>query len=88
MPATPVPIAADCTDGFLCGAWKRPLAYLDETVRANISSFGLLDPAAVAAALARLERDVADGTWAARNADLITQDEADFGYRLLVAELP
>ena len=83
-----MPIAADCTDGFLCGAWKRPLAYLDETVRANISSFSLLDPAVVAAALARLERDVADGTWAARNADLIAQDEADFGYRLLVAELP
>ena len=85
--AMPVPIAADCTDGFLCAAWKRPLAYLDETVRANISSFALLDPAVVAAALARLERDVADGTWAERNADLIAQDEADFGYRLLVAEL-
>ena len=86
--AMPVPIAADCTDGFLCAAWKDPLAYLDETVRANISSFALLDPAVVASALARLERDVADGTWAARNADLTAQDEADCGYRLLVAELP
>jgi SAM-dependent methyltransferase len=85
--ALPVPIAADCSDGFLCAAWKRPLAYLDETVRANISSFTLLDPALVAEALARLERDVADGTWKARNADLIAHDEADFGYRLLVAEL-
>ena len=56
-------------------------------MRANISSFALLDPAVVAAALARLERDVADGTWAERNADLIAGDEADFGYRLLVAEL-
>jgi SAM-dependent methyltransferase len=85
--STPVPIAADCTDGFLCGAWMRPLSYLDETVRANISSFALLDPATLAAALARLEQDVADGTWAERNADLIARDEADFGYRLLVAEL-
>lgn len=83
----PVPIADDCTDGFLCATWKRPLAYLDETVRANISAFGQLDPAAVAAGLSRLERDVADGTWAARNADLIAGHEADFGYRLLVAEL-
>jgi SAM-dependent methyltransferase len=86
--ATSVPIPADCTDGFLCAAWKRPLMYLDETVRSNISSFAPLDPATVPAALARLERDVADGTWAERNADLITLDEADFGYRLLVAELP
>ncbi len=81
----PVPIAHDCTDGFLCAWWKRPLAYLDETVRANISPFSLLPPEAVAEALGRLERDVADGTWAARNAELLAQDEADFGYRLLVA---
>jgi SAM-dependent methyltransferase len=86
--ATPVPIGADCTDGFLCAAWMRPLSYLDETVRANISSFSPLDPDTVAAALARLERDVADGTWAERNAELIGHDQADFGYRLLVAELP
>ncbi len=83
--AIPVLIAADCTDGFLCASWKRPLAYLDEMVRANISSFGLLPPAVVTAALARLERDVADGSWARRNADLLAHDEADFGYRLLVA---
>ena len=38
----------------------------------------------MAPALARLERDVADGTWAERNADLLALDEADFGYRLLV----
>jgi SAM-dependent methyltransferase len=84
----PVPIAHDCTDGFLCASWRRPLAYLEATVRANISTFSLLDPAAVAAAMSRLERDVADGTWADRNADLIAGDEADFGYRLLVADAP
>jgi hypothetical protein len=39
----------------------------------------------VAEALGRLERDVADGTWAARNEELLAHDEADFGYRLLVA---
>jgi SAM-dependent methyltransferase len=85
--AVPVPIAGDCTDGFLCASWKRPLAYLDETVRANISTFALVDAATTAAALARLEQDVADGTWAERNADLIARDQADLGYRLLVAEL-
>jgi SAM-dependent methyltransferase len=81
----PVPIAHDCSDGFLCAWWRRPLAYLDDGVRANISSFAPLAPGDLAAALARLERDVADGTWAERNAALIAHDEADFGYRLLVA---
>ena len=39
--ALPVPIADDCTDGFLCAAWKRPLRYLDETARANISNLAV-----------------------------------------------
>ena len=82
----PVPIAHDCKDGFLCAWWRRPLAYLEEGVRANISNLATLDAAVLAEALGRLERDVADGSWAERNADLLTQDEADFGYRLLVAQ--
>jgi SAM-dependent methyltransferase len=80
----PVPIARDCSDGFLCAWWQRPLAYCEARVRANISSLAVLDPAVAAEMMGRLERDVADGSWAARNADLLTQDEADFGYRLLV----
>jgi hypothetical protein len=36
--------------------------------------------------MARLERDVADGIWDARNAELFARNEHDFGYRLLVAE--
>jgi SAM-dependent methyltransferase len=82
--AQPVPIPEDCTDGFLCAAWKRPLTYLDETARANISSLAVLPPETLLPALARLERDVLDGTWADRNADLLGLDRADFGYRLLV----
>ena len=62
-----VPIPADCRDGFLCagGAAAR---YLDETARANISSFAMLPAEVVTRRSARLERDVADGTWAGRNA--------------------
>jgi SAM-dependent methyltransferase len=80
-----VPIAHDCSDGFLCAWWRRPLAYLDAGVRANVSSLAVLGDSAVAGPLERLRRDVADGTWAKRNAELIAADEADFGYRLLVA---
>ena len=81
----PVPIAHDCTDGFLCAAWKRPLTYLDDTARANISNLAVLPPEVVNPAMARLERDVVEGSWAERNAHLLELDEADFGYRLLVA---
>ena len=84
--AVPVPIAEDCSDGFLCAAWKRPLTYLDAMARANISNLAILPPDTVAAATVRLERDVADGTWAERNAGLLALDEADFGYRLLIAQ--
>jgi SAM-dependent methyltransferase len=80
-----VPIPHDCSDGFLCAWWRRPLAYLDPGVRANISSLAALGDSAVAGSLERLRRDVADGTWAERNAELSAADEADFGYRLLVA---
>ena len=80
-----MPIAHDCTDGFLCAWWQRPLAYLEAEVRANISSFAAIAPAALAdaarAARARRRRR----HLGRRNADLIAGDEADFGYRLLVA---
>jgi hypothetical protein len=82
----PVPIAADCSDGFLCAYWKRPATYLDEAVRANISSLAVQPAGVIGPAMARLERDLADGTWDDRNADLLACDEFDFGYRLLVAE--
>ena len=63
------------------------LAYPDAGVRPNISTFALLPATVIEPAMQRLERDVADGTWADRNAELLTSDEHDFGYRLLIAEL-
>jgi SAM-dependent methyltransferase len=83
----PIPITADCTDGF-CGAWwRRPEAYLDPAVRAGISVFQMLPEEEVRAALERLGRDLADGTWARRNADLLECEELDLGIRLVVARL-
>jgi SAM-dependent methyltransferase len=84
----PVPIAADCSDGFLCAYWKRPEIYLDAAARANISSLAVLAPDVIEPAMARLGRDIDDGTWAERNAALLAGDAHDFGYRLLVAERP
>jgi SAM-dependent methyltransferase len=81
-----VPIPHDCRDGFLHAYWRRPEAYLDPQVRAGISVFSALPEAAVAAALRRLEADLASGAWRARNAALLDLEESDLGYRLIVAE--
>jgi len=83
----PVPIPADCTDGFTAAYWRRPEAYLDEAVRANMSTFALLDERAVADGAVRLAHDLADRTWHRRYARLVAFDELDVGYRLVVAAL-
>jgi SAM-dependent methyltransferase len=84
---TPIPVAADCADGFCGSWWRRPEAYLDPAVRAGISVFQLLPKAEVGEAIERLGRDLADGTWARRNADLLECEELDLGIRLVVARL-
>ncbi|HEX2070306.1 MAG TPA: class I SAM-dependent methyltransferase [Thermoleophilaceae bacterium] len=83
----PVPIPHDCRDGFYYAYWRRPHAYLDERVRAGISIFHQLPEATVAAALDRLRRDLEDGTWDARYAELRERDELDVGLRLVVARV-
>jgi SAM-dependent methyltransferase len=81
----PLPIPHDCTDGFLGAYWRRPSAYLDAGVRGAISTFAKL--ADVAPGVARLRRDLADGTWARRHADLLDRRELDLGYRVVIARI-
>jgi len=81
-----VPVPWDCTDGFFAAYWRRPAAYLDPAVRASISYLAQLDPNALAPGLARLRADLDSGAWDERHADLLDRDEADFGYRLIVAD--
>ncbi|MGH6980844.1 MAG: class I SAM-dependent methyltransferase, partial [Stellaceae bacterium] len=76
-----VTIPHDCTDGFLGAYWRRPHAYLDPDIRSAISTFTRVG--GFETGLARLRRDLADGTWRRRNADLTTMDETDLGYRLV-----
>jgi SAM-dependent methyltransferase len=81
----PVPVPADCTDGF-CGAyWKRPEAYLDAGVRRSISSLSQLSPDQVEPGINRLADDLASGRWRERYRNLLERDELDLGYRLVVA---
>lgn len=81
-----VPLPADCTDGFLSAFWARPEAYLDPTVRANMSPFALAGEERVASGIEHLARDLEDGTWDRDYKHLRTLAELDVGHRLLVAE--
>ena len=80
----PLPIPHDCRDGFLYAYWRRPEAYLDARVRGAISSFHALN---CEAGLARLESDLADGTWRAKYGELLDRETLDCGYRIVVAQL-
>jgi hypothetical protein len=83
----PLPVPHDCTDGFLAAFWRRPSAYLDPTVQANISAFLALEPSTRRRGLDALRRDLEDGTWASANRDLLTADTLDAGYRIVICTL-
>ncbi len=79
-----LPIPHDCVDGFLGAYWRRPHAYLDAGVRGAISTFSKLR--APEPGLARLRRDLEDGSWARRHGHLLARSELDLGYRLVVSQ--
>ena len=83
----PVPIPADCRDGFYHAFWRRPEAYLDERVRAGISVFARIDERETDEMIRRLRADLESGAWRERNPALPGLAELDLGYRLVVAEL-
>lgn len=79
----PFLVPHDCTDGFLGAYWRRPHAYLNPGVRGAISSFSKIGD--VDAGVARLRRDLVDGTWERRHGHLLPRAELDLGYRLVIA---
>jgi SAM-dependent methyltransferase len=79
-----VPVPADCTDGFGGAYWRRPEAYLDPAVRSSISGLALLEERVVARGVARLARELENGTWDAKYGHLRNLPELDLGYRLIV----
>jgi len=81
----PVPVPADCIDGFAGAYWRRPEAYLDPSVRAGISSLAQLSPEVAERCVQRLRQDLASGEWDARYGYLRELPEIDLGYRLLIA---
>lgn len=82
-----VPIPHDCVDGFLGAYWRRPAAYLDERVRAGISTFSLPGAGSLLGGLNLLAQDVQSGRWEHLNQPILARESLDLGYRLLVTEL-
>jgi riboflavin synthase alpha subunit len=80
----PLPIPHDCTDGFLAAFWRRPYAYLDPDIQANISTLVALDPNTRKGGLDALRRDLGDGTWAEINRELVGKKLIDAGYRIVI----
>ncbi len=81
----PVPVPADCCDGFLGAFWRRPRAYLDAAVRGAMSSFARVP--GIDERTAELRRDLDSGAWERRNRRLLDADELDLGYRLVIAKV-
>ncbi len=83
----PVPIPYDCVDSFLAAYWRRPSEYLDQRVRASISTFGLPGAERLLGGLEQLAEDLRTSRWEERNSDILGRTELDLGYRLLICEL-
>ena len=81
----PVRIPHDCTDGFMGAYWRRPSAYLDPSVRSAISSMA---DGVSALALSQLAADLTTGAWERKHGQVLTSEEMDLGYRLVVASVP
>jgi SAM-dependent methyltransferase len=81
----PVLVPWDCVDGFFEAFWRRPEAYLDESVRRGVSVWASVGPGVEERAVRSLGEDLASGRWAERNRELLDLDAAELGLRLLIA---
>jgi SAM-dependent methyltransferase len=81
----PVLVPWDCVDGFFEAYWRRPEAYLDESVRRGVSVWASVGPEVEERAVRSLREDLASGRWAERNRELLDLEAAELGLRLLMA---
>ncbi len=81
-----VEIPHDCTDGFMCAYWRRPVMYLDSDARKAISTFVRMP--GVPRGLEKLREDIESGAWHKKHRRLLEKESIDLGYRLVVGETP
>ncbi len=86
-PRPPLPVPANCADGFCIALWDRPEAHLDPNVRRSSSIWHQLSDDVTARGLERLRGDLESGEWDRRHGELRTTRELDVGLRLVTAEL-
>lgn len=79
-----VPIPLDCRDGFNEAYYGRPEMLLEEGARSACSGWSFVPSAAVERFVARLRRDLDEGTWDRRYGHLRKQPSFDGPLRLLV----
>ncbi|MEG9862103.1 MAG: class I SAM-dependent methyltransferase [Parvularculales bacterium] len=83
-----VPVPHDCSDGFFGAYWRRPVAYLDPSVRKAISCFWSADNVemdGIKPALEKLDEDLKSGVWEKKYGYLLDYDTLDLGYRLITS---
>ncbi|HEY6495993.1 MAG TPA: SAM-dependent methyltransferase, partial [Trebonia sp.] len=84
---TPVPIPADCTDGFNEAYYARPEKLLDAGARLSCSAWSFVPSETAEEYVDRLRRDLADGTWDDRHRPLRAQREYE-GSLVLIRSVP
>lgn len=82
---TPLLVPEDCQDGFLACFWKRPTAYLQQSVRKGMSTFSKIRN--LDDGLWQLENDLKTGLWHKKNSHILESTELDVGYRIVTAKL-
>lgn len=81
----PVPISADCADGFNAAYWRDPRRYLDPRIWRPMSALALIPDTDRERGMRRLRADLGSGRWQRRWGHLLALDELDLGYRVVVA---
>ena len=79
-----VPVPRNSTDWPLSSMWARPEKMCEADARAHSRSLAALPGEALERGLAKLRRDLADGTWDRRYGHLRALYEYDVGLRLIV----
>ncbi|GAA0320540.1 hypothetical protein GCM10010151_07780 [Actinoallomurus spadix] len=83
----PVPIPADCTDGFNEAYYARPERLLDPGARQACSAWSFVDPALRAEYVERLRNDLESGDWDRRHGALRRQPYLE-GSLVLIRTVP
>lgn len=82
----PLWVPRECKEGFAAAYWARPERYLDLGVQSSISLLALMEPADRQRGTERLRADLASGAWHDKYESALPGAQADYGYRLVIAE--